>query len=105
IASERLEMMPHRNTNPLLGARDVVQLRLERREIAACVLAKNRRQELLFSLLEVEIDRAVGDAGGFRDFGDFRVEVAVCGEDVDGRAQDALALVRASKCLGTFSSG
>ena len=43
-------------------------------------------------LLEVQVDGAGGDAGGARDVGDLGVEEAALGEDVDGGAQDGVAL-------------
>ena len=46
--------------------------------------------------MEVEVDGAGGDAGGARDVGDLGVEEAAPGEDVDGGAEDGVALVGAS---------
>jgi hypothetical protein len=42
------------------------------------------------------IDGAGGDAGGAGDVGDLGVEEAAAGEDVDGGAEDRVALVGAS---------
>ena len=42
--------------------------------------------------MEVEVDGAGGDAGGARDVGDLGVEEAALGEDVDGGAEDGVAL-------------
>ena len=51
------------------------------------MLAEDGDEEIFFAV-EVEVDRAVGDAGGLGDFGDFGVEVAMLGEDVDGRWEE-----------------
>jgi len=60
------------------------------------VLPKDGDQEIFFAV-EIEVDRSVCDAGGLGDLGDFRVEVTVSREDVDGRAKDALALARSDR--------
>ena len=46
-----------------------------------------------FLALEVEVDRAVGDARDARHVRHLRVEVAVSREDLRGGAEDCLALV------------
>ena len=57
-------------------------------------------------LLEVEVDGAGGDAGGARDVGDLGVEEAALGEDVDGGAQDGVALAgRAARRAAPGSAG
>src|SRR5689334_6926647 len=55
--------------------------------------AIENRMENVFLALEVEIDRAVRDAGFARDVGDFGIEVAVVGEDTGGGAQDCFTLI------------
>src|SRR5205085_7528493 len=55
------------------------------------------RMENLFFALEVEIDRAVGHARDARHIRDLRIEVAVASEDLNGGAQNGLALVGHSR--------
>ena len=55
------------------------------------------RDEQVVLAAEVEVDGAGGDAGGAGDVGDLRVEEAALGEDVDGGAQDRVALVGAGR--------
>jgi hypothetical protein len=44
------------------------------------------RMQNLFLAFEIEIDRAVGDAGFTSDVRDFGIKVTVVGEDANGRA-------------------
>ena len=52
---------------------------------------EDRHQQVVLAL-EVQVDGAGRDAGGARDVGDLGVEVAALGEDVDGGAEDGVAL-------------
>ena len=52
---------------------------------------EDRDQQVVLAA-EIEVDGAGGDAGDARDVGDLRVEKAALGEDVDGGAQDGVAL-------------
>jgi uncharacterized membrane protein YgcG len=92
------------DADAVVGAADVHQLALQRLQVVARVLAEDRDEEI-FLAVEVEVDRAVGDAGRLRDLGDLGVEVAVAGEDVDRRAEDALALARAAERLAGLRAG
>src|SRR6266481_7385065 len=55
----------------------------------------NRRHQELVFVLEVEVDRAIGHAGAFCDFGHAGVKEAVPGNHFNCRIKDALVLVRA----------
>ena len=94
-------MMTNGDAHPLFRTIDIRQIALERLQVIARVLPKNR-DEQIFLAVEVEVDRAVGDACGARDFRHLRVEVAALRKDVDRRAENALAL---SLGLGDFGFG
>jgi hypothetical protein len=51
--------------------------------------------------LEVEVDRAGGDARAARHVGDLRVEEAAVGEDVDRGAEDRVVLIATRRSSGT----
>ena len=53
------------------------------------------RDEQVVLAAEIEVDGAGGDARGAGDVGDLRVEEAARGEDVDGGADQRVALVDA----------
>jgi len=65
--------------------------RAAEREVLAHAALEDRDEQIVLAL-EVEIHGAGGDAGGAGDVGDLRVEIAAVGEDVDGGAQDGVAL-------------
>jgi hypothetical protein len=91
VAAERIEVVFHRDPQPLLGTIDVGQQLFERVQVVPRVLAEDRDQQV-FLAVEIEVDRAVGYARRFRDLRDLGVEVAELGEHIDGGAKDALAL-------------
>ena len=65
--------------------------------------ALEQRDQQVVLALEVEVDRAVGDAGFLRDVGDLRGEEAVAREDPLGGVEDALALVAASPSVAPLN--
>ena len=73
----------------------------ERRDAGAAVRDRlahrplEDRDEQVVLAAEVEVDGAGGDAGGAGDVGDLGGEEAALGEDVDGGAEDGVALVGA----------
>jgi len=101
VLLEDREVQEHEAPQAGLGLRHLGDLAPEVGDERRHLLAEERDEDLLLGL-EVEVDRAAGDAGLARDVGHARAVVAVAREDADGGLDDLLGLLGISHCRGPF---
>ena len=87
VVAEARQVPARQPAQPLAGIGEVGHDGPALGEPFAHAALEDRDQQIVLAL-EVEVDRAGGDAGGARDIGDLSVEIPALGEDINRSAKD-----------------